>query len=131
MKSNYQALENETENKDNIISFSSRTAIFRVDEIILAIQDAFNSYALGAFQNKLSSRGRIPGNSHSWSTQGVDCEILKPGKNWQKGKVKLKLILEFCPELPEIEDAGSEDILATLKSETSLDEIRQMLNKDN
>ena len=30
---------------------------------------------------------------------GLECEVLKPGSNWQKGKVKL--CLEFCPDEPE------------------------------
>lgn len=28
--------------------------------------------------------------------QGISCEMLRPGANWQKGKVKIRL--EFCPD---------------------------------
>ncbi|HAX76162.1 MAG TPA: hypothetical protein DCY88_10080 [Cyanobacteria bacterium UBA11372] len=28
-----------------------------------------------------------------WVTDGVNCEILKPGGDWQKGKVRLKICL--------------------------------------
>ena len=32
--------------------------------------------------------------------QGIDCEILSPGKTWQKGKIRLRL--EFFPEDPNL-----------------------------
>ena len=31
--------------------------------------------------------------------EGLECEVLRPGSNWQKGKVRL--CLEFCPDQPE------------------------------
>lgn len=31
--------------------------------------------------------------------QGISCEMLRPGANWQKGKFKIRL--EFCPAKPE------------------------------
>jgi hypothetical protein len=31
--------------------------------------------------------------------KGLACEVLKPGFNWRKGKVKLSL--EFCPDEPK------------------------------
>ncbi len=31
--------------------------------------------------------------------EGLECEVLRPGSNWQKGKVRLSL--EFCPNEPE------------------------------
>jgi hypothetical protein len=34
--------------------------------------------------------------------QGINCEVLKVGaKGWQKGKIQLKITLEFCPEETE------------------------------
>lgn len=43
--------------------------------------------------------------------QGISCEMLRPGANWQKGKVKIRL--EFCPDQPE----------------SPLDDIRQAINQ--
>lgn len=34
-----------------------------------------------------------------FSEDGLDCELLSPGKTWKKGKLKFRL--EFCPEEPE------------------------------
>ncbi len=28
--------------------------------------------------------------------EGIECEVLSPGKSWRKGKIQLRL--EFCPE---------------------------------
>ncbi|MBO1065034.1 MULTISPECIES: KGK domain-containing protein [Nostocales] len=30
--------------------------------------------------------------------------MLQPGKNWQKGKLRIKVTLQFCPDEPEIEE---------------------------
>lgn len=36
-----------------------------------------------------------------WFREGVDCEMLQPNSNWQKGKLKIRISLEFCPDRPE------------------------------
>ena len=58
--------------------------------------------------------------------EGVDCEVLTPGKNWQKGKVKITISLEFQSDEPEIEV-----IPENSNSESSLDDIRRKLNQTN
>jgi hypothetical protein len=47
-----------------------------------------------------------------WFLDGADCNILSPGKNWRKGKIKVSL--EFIPD----ESEG-------LESSSPLDEIRR------
>ncbi len=32
-------------------------------------------------------------------SEGINCEVLSPGKNWRKGKIQLRL--EFCPDEEE------------------------------
>ena len=54
--------------------------------------------------------GIIPNCSPSIFNDGANCHILKPGKNWQKGKVKIKVTLEFCPDEPEITDVRKPNI---------------------
>ncbi len=52
-----------------------------------------------------------------WFNKGKECEILKPGSTgWQKGKVRLKVIVEFCPDEPEVSEP-----------ESPLDDLRQKL----
>lgn len=36
-----------------------------------------------------------------WYREGVDCEMLKPGSNWKKGKLKIRISIEFYPDRPE------------------------------
>ncbi|MBD2580223.1 KGK domain-containing protein [Oscillatoria sp. FACHB-1406] len=49
------------------------------------------------------------------SERGVDVEILKlKDPRWQKGKIRMKLVVEFIPDEPE-----------KVESESPLDDIRQ------
>ena len=51
--------------------------------------------------------------------EGLKCEILKLGlNNWKKGKVRINISLEFCPDEPEIS-----------QYESPLDEIRREMNQ--
>jgi hypothetical protein len=62
-------------------------------------------------------------NIGKWLSEGVDCETLKFGeKGWQKGKVRIKVSVEFCPDEPEIEEIP--------QAESPLDDLRQMINKE-
>ena len=56
-----------------------------------------------------------------WFSKGIDCEILKLGaKGWQKGKVRIRVSLEFCPDEPE-----------TSQPESPLNDIRQMIKENS
>ena len=49
-----------------------------------------------------------------WIDEGLECEVLNLGANqWKKGKVRIKISFEFCPDEPEISEY-----------ESPLDEIR-------
>ena len=50
-----------------------------------------------------------------WIDEGLECEVLNIGANqWKKGKVRIKISFEFCPDEPEISEY-----------ESPLDEIRR------
>ncbi len=50
-----------------------------------------------------------------WFQEGVDVEILRLGaSNWQKGKMKIKVILEFEPDEPEQPKSPLDDIRETI-----------------
>ena len=34
-----------------------------------------------------------------WLSEGIDCEILSPNQNWQKGKIKI--CVQFIPDRPK------------------------------
>ncbi|MGB5960690.1 MAG: KGK domain-containing protein [Coleofasciculaceae cyanobacterium] len=62
-------------------------------------------------------------NLEKWLDEGVDCATLKFGsEGWQKGKVRFKISVEFCPEEPEIAETPQPD--------SPLDDLRQMINKE-
>ncbi|NJK49411.1 hypothetical protein HC931_15745 [Candidatus Gracilibacteria bacterium] len=52
-----------------------------------------------------------------WLYEGKNCEVLHLGAtNWKKGKVRVKVTVEFCPDEPE-----------EIQSESPLDDIRKTI----
>ena len=68
-----------------------------------------------------------------WFRGGIDCETLKIGaKGWQKGKVKIRVFVEFCPDEPEVEETPENNESETSKPESPLDDLRrQLLDREN
>ena len=70
---------------------------------------------------------------YAWMSDGTPCEILEPGKVWRKGRVRLKVSLEFCPDEPKIPpselDNGSNKTSADQPLDSSLDDIRSIINE--
>lgn len=65
----------------------------------------------------------------NWLVEGVECEVLKIGSpGWQKGKVKLRVTLEFYPDEPPLD--CPENSIST-PSDSPLDDIRQLINEGN
>lgn len=83
-------------------------------------------------QNKSGYPGDLLNN---WLQDGVGCEILKRGaKDWQTGKVRIKISLEFCPDEPEIEEtpaSAQTETTQTSQAESPLDDLRKMLNENS
>ncbi|GET42165.1 KGK domain-containing protein [Microseira wollei] len=66
-----------------------------------------------------------------WFDDGLDCEILRPGaKGWQKGRVRIKVTLEFCPDEPEIQETPSNE-QPKISEPESPDDLRQLINQNN
>jgi hypothetical protein len=67
----------------------------------------------------IEGKDKYLANRLKWINEGLRCEILKLGSNkWKKGKVRIKISLEFCPDEPEISEY-----------ESPLDEIRREMNQ--
>ncbi|HAZ43269.1 MAG TPA: hypothetical protein DDW76_11270 [Cyanobacteria bacterium UBA11369] len=99
---------------------------FRVNEFIWA---AIRPFSQGIISS-LSSYPRDIGDK--WFYDGLDCEILRPGaKGWQKGKVIINIILEFCPDEPEIEETPPNEQPEISEPESPLDDLRQLINQNN
>ena len=61
-----------------------------------------------------------------WLIDGVECDLLSPRKEWQKGKIRL--VLEFIPDQPE---PSTDQSLSNGALDHSLDDIRQQLATEN
>jgi hypothetical protein len=128
MENRFKQLDSEYEHKDTVLSFLP-SSLFKVSEFILAALKAYQDYGLDALKNTLTPRGGIQGDYSTWFNKGVPCEILSPGNNgWKKGKVRIKITLEFCPDEPEILETPVSNNPVINKSESPLDDIRQMMN---
>lgn len=65
--------------------------------------------------------------SHAWMQGGIPCEILEPEKTWKKGRIRLKISLEFCPDEVELPKAEKNQAA----NQSTLDDIRQAIAEDN
>lgn len=91
--------------------------IFKISQFMSKLKSALQGYSNDAQKFE------------KWLGEGINCEILKFGaKGWQKGKVRIKVTLEFCPDQPEIEETPTNNNLEINQIESPLDDIRQMMN---
>jgi len=124
LNNNFQKIDSEGKQKDSVILFTS-PLMLKIDELMKALRQAMQDYILNSLYHQLKGRGLFPTNDE-WFTTGIDCEILNTdGKGWKKGKVRIKVSLEFQPDEPEIE------AIENSNSESSLDDIRRKLNQVN
>lgn len=122
MDDQYKALNERHENA--VISFSN-SSMFKVGNFIAMITSAFRSGGIKELTGNLQHQRSNPFNDHNFFYTGTPCEILEPdGREWRKGKVRLKITLEFCPDQDEdIHPLNSEHGI-----DSDLDEIRQIAN---
>ena len=117
---NFQYLDNEDSN--TVVSFDNGTT-FKVSKLMEQINKFLQQSVLYKLSENLSQAGlgTPPNYQGNWN-KGVKAEILEPKSGeWKKGKVRMRVILEFCPDEPEkIEDNASHN-------GNSLDDIRQTI----
>ena len=131
---------------DDVFSFGSNTqpVMFRVSKFRDAVRQTFQespqiANALSQFLNSqgveistvVTANARAQINNLIWFGEGIDCEVLKLGaKGWQKGKVRIRVSLKFCPDEPEKETPAinQPEISPT---ESPLDDIRRMITGNN
>ncbi|MGE5655098.1 MAG: KGK domain-containing protein [Actinomycetota bacterium] len=143
MSDGFKKLDPISEHKDAIFSLGSSYAMLRVGELASILHEALLKIDLLGECNKLleiRQRGAIPNNFplnnkalvSLMSDEGWKCEILNLGsRDWQKGKIRMKIHLEFCPNEPEIE--GNLPIVPEepKEPESPLDDLRRQLNLDH
>ncbi|EAW38715.1 KGK domain-containing protein [Lyngbya sp. PCC 8106] len=117
-------LQNCSEN--DVISFEDET--YKLSSLKHKIIAVLTGWVAENFVDDLESRGvkcasinksesQLEFSNGEWFNEGKKCEILKLGSTgWKKGKVRLKVIVEFCPDEPELSEP-----------ESPLDDLRQKL----
>lgn len=116
---------------DDVLMFQE--TMFKVVKFRKAVEYAFNNYKYLP-QNLQSS---LASNNINITTQncfgdGINCEVLKiNSKGWKKGKVRIRVSLEFCPDEPDIEEIPTSNVPEINQTESPLDDIRQMMNQGN
>lgn len=106
---------------DDILEQKER--VFTFGKVKKTLQAAFNEIIPSALvkhntDEKLEIYTRY---NSSWFSEGVDCRILKAGSSgWQKGKLKLKVTIEFIPDELEITEY-----------ESPLDDIRREIQQNS
>ena len=110
---------------DDVIEFAG--ASFKLGKLKEILGFAFTNQnkvpysVFNSFQEKGVTLGKNYLIAETLLNKGLDAEVLRLGaKGWQKGKVRIKVTLEFIPDEPELP-----------QPESPLDDLRQMLNQDN
>lgn len=124
MSNEFKPLDIEFEHRDTVLSFLP--SMFKINDFVCTIVRLFQDRGLEELKNTFSHQGRgtIPSDDkHSWFGEGVSCEILQPSKTWKKGKVRIKITLEFCPDEPETPEPPVSNQQKLSKPESSFDDI--------
>jgi hypothetical protein len=120
MEENFQVLD--SEQGDVVITFDGCN--YRLSQLISAMSKLLVKDDQQELDKELKNIGctALPGveDINNWTNNGVKCEVLKPGKNWQKGKGRIKVSIEFCPDEPEIVEIK--------EPESPLDDLRRKIN---
>ncbi len=104
--------------KNDVVDFNGDT--YRIQKIIDSLSEQVRNQLGQSLHHQLSRQGIQIHQYASCFTSGVDCQVLRVDRpNWQKGKFKLHISMEFIPEDPELEN----------KSE--LDAVRETINNQN
>ena len=115
----------ERKESNAVVSFSNGTT-FKVSKFMETINNFFQQLILSKLSEQLrqTNLGSPINPRQLWNNSaGMEAEILEPQSgDWKKGKVRMRVILEFCPDEPEeIKDSNLHNNV------NSLDDIRQTI----
>lgn len=124
----FYIVDHEESQASAIVSFPQGQT-FKIGVLLNKINNLFKELTLSNSAEKLTQDGlgKLPINHgvsvYNWNREGVEAEILDPQSGgWKKGKVRMRVVLEFCPD--ETEDRINGDRV----NNNPLDEIRQTLS---
>ncbi|MEH2442586.1 KGK domain-containing protein [Nostoc sp.] len=116
-------------NDGDVLNFGDN--IYKVAKFKQAM-DTSSKYTLECtLSQELSRQGvNIKASTNvNWFHKGIDCEILTLGSPiWKKGKVKIKISVEFYAEEEDLQITNSNNSEIT-EPESPLDDLRRMINE--
>lgn len=114
-----EVLSFEIERNRNFSIFSLPLT-FTIDDFFSNIK-SFIINASGTYRHK----------SEKILNDGLEGKALRFGaKGWQKGKVRVRLVIEFCPDEPGDEEITKDNQSSSKTSESPLDDLRQKINQE-
>lgn len=135
MKPNFEQLHGNKDREEIVVS--SSCLLFKSGEFTSIATQAFREFCLDEIKKQLINNGKgtisLTKNNgtgyNQWkklTEDGTDCEILGANtKGRKKGKVRIRVVLEFCPDDIEeglsVEDNNKDSL-------SSLDDIHQTIS---
>jgi hypothetical protein len=130
-------------NDNDVLCLSQHT--FKLGDFRKRLQQKFSqivdSYSLQGLRCISIGESSLKTSDIKWQSTIIDCEILRLGsKNWQKGKLKIQVRLEFAAddhkgqqtiEIPHVYLEFCPDEPEVNQPESPLDDLRQMINQEN
>lgn len=125
-------------NDEDVLSFGDE--LLKIRKFKQAFNNSLGNDLGAALSNQLIKNGvKIPNEIltprgvyspyQKWFNEGIDCEMLNLGsKKWKKGKVKIKLSIEFYVEDETVEKGSTKQLEIP---ESPLDDLRRMMNEQN
>ncbi|MHC5719254.1 MAG: KGK domain-containing protein [Nostoc sp.] len=128
MEDGFKAIEC---NDGDVLDFGGNT--YKVAKLKQAMDTSSNSTLELTLNQELTRQGvRIKQSPNvNWFQKGIDCEILTLGsQSWKKGKVKLKICVEFYVDEEDVQITNSNNSEIT-EPDSPLDDLRRMINEEN
>ncbi|GAB4532644.1 MAG: hypothetical protein Tsb0014_17270 [Pleurocapsa sp.] len=121
-QNNFKQIEHE--DSKAVVSFDNGTT-FKVKHFMEKLNNFLNQNVFNNLSEQLKEvgLGRPPNYQVHWN-KSVKAEILEPESGrWQKGQMRIRVVLEFCPDEPEEikNDISKQD-------NHSLNDIRQTIS---
>ena len=131
MTNQFKLLDTQLNDKDSVISLNN--IVFKVEKLIEIANKVLEEPGISTIKKRLSDLGQgelVVNRFNDWINSGIQAELLRPnGTGWKKGKARIRVMLEFCPDEPDEEKLSSQQ--ADSIEASPLDDIRQNINKNS
>lgn len=118
-------------NDGDVLDFGEN--IYKIAKFKQAIDTSSNYTLAYTLDQELSRQGvnikQSTNANLNWFQKGIDCEILTLGsQSWKKGKVKIKISVEFYAEDEDVQITNSNNSEIT-QPDSPLDDLRRMIQE--